>query len=406
MGYIRGEGVDMKMKVLVFDPVGGASGDMILASLVQLGCPVEYLKDAIISGLEPFLGKVDMHVTDKWVNDIRVVDLAFEEEEDQPERKFKDICELIEKSSILPGIKEMALDIFSIIAASEAKVHGIDPEDVHFHEVGAADSILDIVCISAAVKWFSPLRIYTRSVPVGKGFVSTAHGNMPVPAPATLELLKGMNVRFEDVDAELTTPTGAAVLQALSSKDAMPPDMVIDAVGYGCGDRELEAWPNLFRSIIAHVKSEDNALYVVETDIDDMIAEDWDSALDRILSSGALDANLTGKIMKKSRPGVGLKAIVPSENLHAVLDAVLTHTSSIGVRYYPVMRHVLERKHYKVKTPYGTIGVKEVVLPGGGRRIKPEYDDLERVSRDRGMSLSELRIEVERVIQKMQGEVE
>ena len=390
------------MKVLVFDPVGGASGDMILGSLVQLGCPVEYLKEVIL-GLKSGIGPADIHVTEKWVSDIMAEDIAFHVEEDQPPRKFSDIRELIEVSDIPSGTKKTALEIFSRLAASEANVHGIDPGDVHFHEVGAADSILDIVCISAAVEWFSPERIYTRNIPVGKGFIETAHGIMPVPAPATIELLKGMRVRFEDVEGELTTPTGAAVMQTLSHKGPIPSDMIINGVGYGCGDRQYDSWPNLFRSVIAEVKDADRSLYVVEADMDDMLPEDWDAVLERLFASGVLDANLTAKIMKKSRPGVCLNVIVPSEKLHAVLDVLLIHTSSIGARYYPVMRHVLDRRYYTLETPYGVINVKEVILPDGSRRIKPEYEDLKRLSMEKDIPVKDLRMEIDSLIEGMKA---
>jgi len=242
--------------------------------------------------------------------------------------------------------------------------------------------------------------IYTRSIPLGRGFTESMHGLIPLPAPATIELLDGMKIRFTDVDGELTTPTGAAALKTLAKPDGIPSDMVVKGTGYGCGDREYSGWPNIFRSILSEVEDMEAEVYVVEADVDDMMPEEWDLALERLFDSGALDANLTQRIMKKGRPGVGIKVIAPYEKLVDVIDIVLTYTSSIGARYYCVERHVLPRREFELETKYGKVKVKEVTLEDGKRRYKAEHDDVKRLSVEKGLAIREINAEIAKIMSK------
>ncbi|MEA3222528.1 MAG: nickel pincer cofactor biosynthesis protein LarC [Thermodesulfobacteriota bacterium] len=384
------------MKVLIFDPIGGASGDMILGSLIHLGCPIEYLQ-GILDGLD--LGGYNIKTSLKKVNGIESLDLKFDVERTDEVRRYSQIKEIISQSTIPQGIKQKALRIFDLIALAESDVHGIDPDDVHFHEVGAVDSILDIVGISAALEWLDVDEAYTRPVPVGYGTTDSMHGIIPVPAPATVKLLAGIKIRVTGIEAELVTPTGAAVLKAISEVKDPPSDMVITGVGYGCGDRQYQGWPNLFRSILCEVPDEGkDQVYVTEADVDDMSPEEWEAVTQRLFEVGALDVSLTSRIMKRGRPGVGIKAISSSKDLQDILTILLTHSTSIGARYYLVERRVLPRKEYTIHTRYGDVKVKEVIAPDGVKRYKPEYRDMYRISVEEDISVAQVRADLDKVI--------
>lgn len=379
------------MKILILDPVGGASGDMILGSLIQLGCPIEHVLAALKSiDIEPF----ELRVADKSVHGIQALDFGFTIGTTHDTRTYRDIRALITESSIAPSIKSWSLDIFELLAVAEGHVHGVDHDDVHFHEIGALDSILDIVGISAALAWFNPQAVYTTTIPLGSGVTKSMHGTIPLPAPATMQILQGLPVRFTGIEGELVTPTGAAVIKALA-KSATIPEVVIKAVGYGCGDKEFKAWPNLFRSILCETKTLTEEILVVQSDIDDMVPEEWEAALAHISHAGALDVSLTPRIMKQGRPGTGLTVLVSREKLSAVVNAVLLHTTSIGLRYYPVQRTVLERTQKTVPTRYGEVHVKEVIDTAGKTRRKAEYRDLHNIALQHNIPLARLRLEIE-----------
>lgn len=384
------------MKVLIFDPIGGASGDMILGSLIHLGCPIEYLQ-GILDGLD--LGGYNIKTSLKKINGIESLDLKFDVGRQHEARRYSQIKEIISQSTIPQGIKQKALDVFDLIALAESEVHGMDPDDVHFHEVGAVDSILDIVGISAALEWFDVEEVYTRPVPVGYGTTDSMHGTIPVPAPATVKLLAGIKIRVTGIEAELVTPTGAAVLKAISEVKDPPSDMVITGAGYGCGDRQYQGWPNLFRSILCEVPDEGNdQVYVTEADVDDMSPEEWEAVTQRLFEAGALDVSLTSRIMKRGRPGVGIKVISFSKDLQDILAIFLTHSTSIGARYYQVERRVLPRKEYTIHTRYGDVKIKEVIAPDGARRYKPEYRDMYRISVKEGIPVAQVRADLDKAI--------
>lgn len=384
------------MKVLIFDPIGGASGDMILGSLIHLGCPIEYLQ-GILDGLD--LGEYSIKTSFKKINEIESLDLKFDVEGTDEVRRYSQVKEIISQSAIPQGIKQKALKIFDLIARAESEVHGIVPDDVHFHEVGAVDSILDIVGISAAIEWFNIEVAYMRPVPVGYGTTDSVHGTIPVPAPATVKLLAGIKVRFAGIEAELVTPTGAAVLKAISELKDPPSDMVIAGVGYGCGDRQYQEWPNLFRSILCEVSDEGkDQVYVAEADVDDMSPEEWEAVTQRLFDAGALDVSLTSRIMKRGRPGVGIKVISFSKDLQDILAILLTHSTSIGARYYLVERRVLPRKEYTIHTKYGDVKIKEVISPDGVRRYKPEYRDMYKISIKEDIPVAQVRADLDKEI--------
>lgn len=386
------------MQILVIDPVGGISGDMLLGSLIHLGCPAGYLEDMLrrlpVDGFT-------METAPRSVHGIGALDLSFHCVHEHKSRTYAHIRDDI--LSVLPeAVRARAGAIFLALAEAEAQVHGVDVDEVHFHEVGALDSILDIVGIAAAVEYFRVGAIYCRQIPLGTGTTRSMHGTIPVPAPATVKLLKGRQVRFTDIPFELTTPTGAAVVAALASPGSPPADLTVSAIGYGCGDREIPGWPNLCRCILCGTKCGESGLetYLVEADVDDMNPEETEDALARLFEAGALDALLAPKIMKRGRPGFGFQVVCEAERLHGVVSSLLEHTTSIGARYHPIERIVLDRISYTIDTRWGEVRVKESVLPDGSARSKLEYRDLSRISRDQGMPVSSVRAEAQRMIRE------
>ncbi len=398
-GYLSGGG---GMTILIIDPVGGISGDMLLGSLIHLGCPVEYLK-GVLDTL-PIDG-FSLDASLRPVHGIDAVGLTFACADASEHRTFGIIRDTILSS--LPGpVKDRAVAIFKALAEAEAQVHGVRADDVHFHEVGAMDSILDIVGISAALEYFAPDAVYSRTVPLGTGTTKSMHGTIPLPAPATIKLLEGRLVRFTDISSELATPTGAAVIAALARKDSPPADLIVRSVGYGCGKRQIPGWPNLCRTILCESLSAKPGLqvYLVAADVDDMLPEDTEAVMAKLYEAGARDAGLIQKIMKRGRPGFCIQAICMSEHLDDVLNCLLKHTSSIGVRYHPVERRVLERRIYRISTLLGDVNVKESILPDGSKRIKPEYRDLAEIAERNGITIAAVRAEVDKALAEGEGQ--
>lgn len=387
------------MRIMIIDPIGGISGDMLLAGLIHAGCPEDHLLDMFsILDIGPF--RLNTHADS--INGISCLGLNFEIPESHEDRTYASI-----RDEILPRLPEAVAGkagrVFRMLAEAEAGVHGCTVEDVHFHEVGAVDSILDIAGISAALERLGIEKVYARSIPLGSGLVHSLHGKIPVPAPATISLLEGRKVRFTEMETELTTPTGAAVIKALAETSDPPSDLVVRQVGYGCGTRRFPDWPNLCRVILCDEEvrdREDPHGYMVEADIDDMPAEDLEAAVGMIMDAGARDVTMTSRIMKRGRPGTGIKAICEGAYLHEVMKAILLHTSTIGVRYYAVERTVLPRRFSTLATRFGEVSMKEVIDPDGRVRAKPEFRDLREISRGNDIPMSEVRAEVTRAFQE------
>jgi uncharacterized protein (TIGR00299 family) protein len=387
------------MRSIIIDPVGGISGDMLLAGLIHAGCPEDHLLE-IFTNLD--IGPFRLKTQADSINGISCLGLKFEIPESHESRTYASIRDVI-LTRLPEPVAEKAGRIFRVLAEAEAGVHGCTLEDVHFHEVGAVDSILDIVGISAALERLGIDRVYARPVPLGSGLVNSLHGKIPVPAPATVSLLEGRKVRFTEMVTELTTPTGAAVIRALAEPSDPPSDLIVRQVGYGCGTRRFPDWPNLCRVILCDEEvrdREDPHAYMVEADIDDMPAEDLEAAVGMIMDAGARDVTMTSRIMKKGRPGTGIKAICDGTYLHEVMKAMLLHTSTIGVRYYAVERSILPRRFTTLATQYGEVTMKEVIAPDGRVRVKPEFRDLREISRSNDIPVSEVRAEVTRAFQE------
>lgn len=373
------------MKVAYFDTFSGISGDMTVGALLHLGVALEDLQ-AELAKL-PLTGYRISRAKREY-SGIRAT--KFEVEVNQPleERSFRAIARLLRESELLPQVKETAMRVFTVLAEAEGRVHGIAPGAVHFHEVGAIDSIVDIVGTAFGLHTLGIEKVFASVLPMGKGLVPSRHGVLPVPAPATVELLKGLCIRLEDGSAEMVTPTGAAILAALAQQGALP-SLRLSAVGYGAGERTLPDRPNLLRVLVgdAVATPREEQMVVLETNIDDLNPELYEHVVECLFAAGARDVSLTPIQMKKNRPGVllwVLGEVTEREKLSAILFA---ETSTLGIRSYLVTRVALQREVKEVVTPYGKVRVKLAHAPNGSVNVAPEYEDCKRLARDKGVPL-------------------
>jgi uncharacterized protein (TIGR00299 family) protein len=383
------------MRIAYGDLIGGISGDMFVGAMLDLGLPLSKLKSELKK--IPSL-KYRLQVTKKTIHSIRATQFHVTCPDQESARSWKHIRSLIAGSRLPAVVKETGIDIFSRLAEAEGKIHGTVPEKVHFHEIGATDSIVDIIAAAIGAHELAIDAFYFSPIPLGRGMVRALHGPLPIPGPATLELLKGLPVQGINLESETVTPTGAALVRTLGKGFGAQPSMMIERVGYGAGQKDFSTRPNLFRLIIGTdaVPWQQEEMLVIETNIDDMNPELYDYVFDRLLDAGARDVFLSPIQMKKNRPGTLLRVIAEPKDRDALAQTILSETSTIGIRYYPVSRVILKRKSEKLKTPYGTIRVKVVEEPSGTRRLAPEYDDLKRIASTKKIPLKLLYDEVVR----------
>ncbi|MCY4488958.1 MAG: nickel pincer cofactor biosynthesis protein LarC [Deltaproteobacteria bacterium] len=383
------------MRTAYFDLISGISGDMTVAALLDLGVPRKRLQEELgkLANLE-----FRMRVGKKAVNGIRAVRFQVLAAQGQPRRSWADIRALIERSGLSAEVKARGLAIFSRLAEAEGKIHGVAPEEVHFHEVGAVDSIVDIVAAAIGTCFLGIDEFACSAVPLGRGLTRSLHGVLPVPAPATLELLKGFPVEGAHIEAENVTPTGAAILSALVTEKGEAPAMRVERTGYGAGTLEFADRPNVLRMVLGESASRlgHERMLVMETHIDDMNPEFYDYVLERLFAEGARDVTLSPVQMKKNRPGTLLRVVAEPEQRDALAGIVLGETSTLGVRCYLVDRLVLPRRTLKLKTRFGTLTVKVAEEPGGGKRATPEYDQARKVAVSRKVPLKAVYDEVTR----------
>jgi len=374
------------MRILYVDAFAGISGDMLVGAFLALGLPLEHLRQALqgvaLSGytVAAETRRVSGIVATKF--DVHTAAHG------HTHRPFREIRALLESSRLDPIVQGHALTIFTKLAEAEGRVHGASPDDVEFHEVGAVDSIVDIVGAAVGLATFTVERVHVSVLPLGSGIVPSQHGPLPVPGPATVELLRGFATRPGDGEGELVTPTGAAFLAATALPEP-PPEMKVEASGYGAGTRLLPDRPNLLRLVLGRPVSAAgrDAHVVVETNIDDYNPELYEHVLERLLSAGARDVFLSPVQMKKNRPGIVLSVLCAESDRERLSGIILSETSAIGVRYYPVQRLVLPRHHREVSTPYGSVQVKIAVSPDGHENVAPEYEDCKRLARERNVSI-------------------
>lgn len=376
------------MKVAYFDAGSGISGDMAVAALLDVGLTgdperrlgVERLSTALsalpIGGYRLSCAVVEVGALKASKFDVVI--------EDPPRfhRDWATIRLLIEEAGgngLAEGVVERALSIFEVLAVAEAKVHGVEPERVHFHEVGAIDSIVDIVATAWCLHELAIEACFVGPLPSGSGYVESQHGRLPLPAPATLELLRGFDVVAGDGSGELVTPTGAAILSALAKP--VHPLMHIEAVGIGAGSRRLDDRPNVLRVLVGEADSDgDREVIVIETDIDDMTPAALAHVAESLRGDGARDVSIASTVMKKGRAGMRLTVLCDVERLDVLARRVLAETSAIGLRYRAMARLVLPRRIESVDTEYGPIRLKIVARPDGGESAEPEFEDVARAA--------------------------
>ena len=381
------------MKIGWFDCFSGAGGDMILGALLDAGLPLDALRKAL-AALDLSGVRVEAERARRGGlagTRFRVIVGSGDAGHHPPHRGLPDILGLIERSTLDDQVKERASAAFKRLAEAEAAVHGTTVEDVCFHEVGALDAVVDIVGAVAGLKLLQIERVYLSTFRLGSGVVDCAHGRLPVPAPATTELLRGFASEPAGVEGELLTPTAAAVLTTVGEQRPRPPAR-IERVGYGVGTQDRPTLPNLLRFSIGWVceAAEADEAWVLETNIDDSTPEVIGYLYDQLFAVGALDVFTCPAQMKKSRPGVLLSVIAAEPAVPAIEQTLFDETSTFGVRRYRVQRRKLTRVMRRLDTPYGPVRMKVGTLDGRVRTVSPEYEDCRALAEQQGVPLSDV----------------
>ena len=378
------------MRIAYLDCSSGISGDMTLGALVDAGVPLEKLNEAVgslgLPGVKLLAQEVKKH-------GFRATQVTVEHEPEHKHRHLHSIEAMIDGSRLTPGQKDTALRIFRRLAEVEAKVHGTTVQQVHFHEVGAVDSIADIV--GAAVGWdlLGAGRLVVSPIPTGGGRMTIAHGECNIPAPATAELLRGIPLAASDVQAELTTPTGAAIVATLAESFGPLPAMTIEAIGYGAGQRDLPQQANILRLLVgatADLPQTPDSIWVLETNLDDASGEVIGHCIAQLWAAGPLDVYSTAIQMKKNRPGVKLSILCGLEKIAAMEAIVFRETGTLGIRRWPAARHVLPREVRQVATAWGPIDGKLGRLADGSLHFAPEYESCRRIAAEHQVPLREV----------------
>ncbi len=381
------------MKEIYLDCFSGISGDMLLGALIDVGWPREELLE-----LPHKLGLAGVNIEIEKVirGGIRGIHLSFGWPEPQPLVNLGEINTLIDNSGLEQPIRERSKEIFSLLADAESKVHGISKDKVHFHEIGAIDTIMDVVGVTCAIRWLDVERIISSPLPIGSGWVRCEHGLLPLPAPATAELLRGIPVYGTDIRHELVTPTGAVLLKVLAQDFGPFPEMVVDKIGYGAGSREDETSVNLLRAWIGHCASGEEAVSEITSFIDDMNPEWMGFLMERLFSKGALDVVYTSIHMKKNRPGIQVTVLSPPGLEERIIETIFRESTSSGVRITQVSRAILPRKIGHVHTKWGRITVKIFDRPGERRDVVPEYEACRAIAIKHNVPIQHVYREVER----------
>lgn len=378
-------------KVLHFDCFAGVSGDMVLGALFSLGVSPSDIEKGVRSlGIDTF--SIRSEVVDR--SGISSTKAVVDAPDQKNHRHLPEIERMIDGSELSEWVKESSKKIFRRLAVAEARVHGIQLEKVHFHEVGALDSIIDVVGSCIGFEILGVRRFSASKLHVGSGFVDMAHGKFPVPPPAVAELLTDIPFYSTEIEGELVTPTGAAIVSSLCEQFGPVPSFKVSATGYGAGGRDYKGFPNTLRLMIGEDEGaalQTETLNILETNIDDLDGESISYALESLLEAGALDCWLAPIQMKKGRPATLISVLVriaDSEELGAIL---LNETSSLGYRVIPVSRVCLDRKELDVETQFGSVSVKMVTRPDGGTTFKVGHDCLKAIAKEQGIALADVR---------------
>ena len=377
------------MKYVYFDASSGASGDMILGALLDLGVGAAHFKEKM-AGL-----RLPVEIAVRRVRragfgavkvDVRV------KGHDHVERTLADVERVIRRSRFSPSVKDRALAIFERLFVAEAKVHGRRLKEAHLHEAGADDALVDVVGAAFLLDELGIGDVYCSPLNVGSGWVKTSHGVLSVPPPAVAELLKNAPVYSAWVESELVTPTGAAIVSTLTKRFTKLPELVYEKIGCGAGTKEFPEIPNVLRAFFGEARSFDEArhVYIIEATLDDASPQLLAHFLERAFEEGAMDATLSPVVMKKNRLGTKLTLLAGVDKMDALIEAVFRETTSIGVRYYPVGRRVLEREFRTVRVGGEKVGIKVAALGGRPVNVQPEYEDLLKVARKTKRPLKEI----------------
>jgi len=396
------------MGIIYFDCLSGISSDMALGAFIDLGVEPDLLREELnkldvngytleikpgqkneITGIDC---KVNINSDEQASNNILGAEKAAREcPKKARRRQFKDIETLINKSALPDSVKKTSLDIYQKIANAESNVHDQKVSEMHFHEVGEIDSIIEIVGVAICIDILEPDRIYASRIPTGTGFVNCCHGNIPVPAPATLQILKNVPIYSRGIENELTTPTGAAIIKTLADEFKTLPNMKLQSLGYGIGDKDLKEITNLLRIYQGKIVNQNkvNDLIMLETNIDDMPSEI--SYLNpKLFKVGARDVFLTPLKMKQNQPGVKLSVLAKKENTTEIEDIIFSETGALGISKYLVQRDELERKSRKVETKYGKINIKIGLMNGKIISYSPEYNCCKNIAQENNLSLDKI----------------
>src|SRR5438093_5193031 len=392
------------MRIAYFDCPSGAAGDRVLAALVEAGAPCEALegelqklplpgyaierREVMKAGFRAT--KVDVHVR---ADDRRPGDAAHPRgRHHHPDRNLRSILDIIEPSGLAPRVKEQASRVFTRLAEAEARVHGTAVDEVHFHDVGAVDAIVDVVGACVALHLLGVDTLHCGPLPLGGGFADGPHGRIPVPGPATAELLKGFPVVDTGVRRELVTPTGAAILTTLALSAGAMPTMTVTAVGCGAGSRDLPGIPNVLRCFVGETVDAapgDETILQVETTIDDMSPQLYEPLIERLFEAGALDVFLQPVVMKRGRPGVVVTTLCAPDRIDDLSRVLFEETSTIGVRWSERRRTRLQRESVTLTTAYGAIPFKASRLGGRVVTVTPEFADVARIAREKSLPVRE-----------------
>lgn len=385
------------MKIAYFDCIAGASGDMMLGALIDAGLPQQKLVEKLSA----------LHLNDFELKFLKVKKNAFAAtkvdvivKEDVPERHLHHIKKIVEESDVSPKIKDQSIKIFQRLCEVEAGIHDSTVEKVHLHELGGVDTIVDVIGVLSGLEALGIDKVYASPLPMGRGFIKGAHGQIPLPAPATIALLKGVPITGSEIDAELVTPTGAVLLTSLSEKFGPIPAMTMDSLGYGAGGRDLPI-ANILRVLIGEQDNPNETitenLIVLETNIDDQNPEIYDYVMAKLFDAGALDVFLIPIQMKKNRPATMIQVLCPPNKSHQLERILFTETSTLGIRKQMISRSCLPRKFQTVKTKFGEVQIKIASLGNGQIKLTPEYEDCKKLARLHQVPLKEVYFAAEQI---------
>lgn len=381
---------------LYYNPFSGISGDMNLAAMIDLGVPEDHLRSELkklrLSGYE-------LRVTRDSRNGIFGTRVDIDIEDSKHHRHLNEINIIIDSSALSENVKLISKKIFLKLGEAEAKIHEKPIEKVHFHEVGAVDSIIDIVGAAICIDYLKPKSIYAGTIELGSGSVPSSHGILPVPAPATAEILKDIPTHLGGTDFEATTPTGAAILATVTDAYSDEIPMKIDKIGYGIGHKKTEK-PNLLRVFMGKFQTykglKKQKCWQIDCNIDDMNPEWYELIMEKLFLAGAQDVFLTNIIMKKSRPGIKISVLCMEKHLNKLKEIMLTETTSLGLRVFTLEKSFLERKSSTIQTTFGEVRIKTSYLNGEIIHQKPEYEDCKRIALEKGITMDKIMKEIDK----------